>query len=338
MTIEFHCPHCEKLLKTADDKAGVRAKCPGCGEVVTVPAPQAEAAGFDASFEESFGGASGGSPPPIPVTSPAEPPAGPEEMRPCPMCGESIRAAATRCRYCGEVLEGAQEGEGVPTQIDAGEILSRSWGIFQKEMGMCIAIVLIAGFLNFLGQLPSYAVRILTESGVIDKDMRVVAVIAWITLFMMGNVFNFFLSIGQSIAMLKIARGQSAQISDLFAGSPYFWRAVGASILFGVMSLAGMLACLVGTVFVVLMFSPYIYALVDRDVGAVESLSVAYRITRNNLLALFVISLAVVGMSFLGFLTCGLGFIVIGPYIMLMQAVTYLQMSGLPIAQQRRPA
>src|SRR5262245_21753461 len=51
VTIEFHCPTCQKLLRTADDKAGVRARCPGCGEVVTVP--EASAA---ASFDDMFAG------------------------------------------------------------------------------------------------------------------------------------------------------------------------------------------------------------------------------------------------------------------------------------------
>jgi hypothetical protein len=37
--IEFHCPHCDKLLKTQDDKAGWQVNCPGCGGPLTVPNP-----------------------------------------------------------------------------------------------------------------------------------------------------------------------------------------------------------------------------------------------------------------------------------------------------------
>ena len=39
MTIEFLCPNCQKLLRTTNDKAGVKAKCPGCGGPITVPFP-----------------------------------------------------------------------------------------------------------------------------------------------------------------------------------------------------------------------------------------------------------------------------------------------------------
>ncbi|MGH7128003.1 MAG: hypothetical protein ACREJB_12880 [Planctomycetaceae bacterium] len=37
MTIDFHCPHCQKLLRTGDDKAGLAARCPQCAATLTVP-------------------------------------------------------------------------------------------------------------------------------------------------------------------------------------------------------------------------------------------------------------------------------------------------------------
>ncbi|MBI5757955.1 MAG: hypothetical protein HZA46_05505 [Planctomycetales bacterium] len=44
MPIEFHCPHCDKYLKTNDDKAGMQVNCPGCSGPLTIPdAPAAVA-------------------------------------------------------------------------------------------------------------------------------------------------------------------------------------------------------------------------------------------------------------------------------------------------------
>jgi phage FluMu protein Com len=37
MSIEFTCPHCNKLLEAGDHLAGKDAECPACKKKVTVP-------------------------------------------------------------------------------------------------------------------------------------------------------------------------------------------------------------------------------------------------------------------------------------------------------------
>ena len=42
MAIEFHCDHCGKLVKTSDEHAGKRGKCPHCHQSVYIPTPPEE--------------------------------------------------------------------------------------------------------------------------------------------------------------------------------------------------------------------------------------------------------------------------------------------------------
>lgn len=111
MAIEFRCTVCNRLLSTADDKAGRQANCPECGTRVTVPFP--EGADYDigaydefeddddddmhfessppaSRFDEVFT-----DPPPRSVYRSTV-------QKPCPVCGEMVQRAAVRCRHCGE--------------------------------------------------------------------------------------------------------------------------------------------------------------------------------------------------------------------------------------------
>jgi biopolymer transport protein ExbD len=39
MSIQFHCPQCQKKLKAHERQAGAQVQCSGCGQVVVVPTP-----------------------------------------------------------------------------------------------------------------------------------------------------------------------------------------------------------------------------------------------------------------------------------------------------------
>lgn len=92
MTIEVECSSCGKVLRVKDSNAGKRGKCPSCGEVVQIP--ELEEDYYEAEVVDD-----GGDEWDEAIDS------GDDDRVPCSMCGEMIKANASKCRFCGEVFD-----------------------------------------------------------------------------------------------------------------------------------------------------------------------------------------------------------------------------------------
>ncbi|MGE5194164.1 MAG: hypothetical protein ACM3U2_16835 [Deltaproteobacteria bacterium] len=340
MTIEFHCPHCDKLLKTADDKAGVRANCPGCGEPVLVPAALESSGVYDQSFPSGPSSPATGDRPPIPAAGhPAGEAVDEGPTKACPMCGERIKAAATRCRFCGETF-GAQRAEGVPTTIEAGAVLTTTWEIYKTQVGILVASLLIVGGIGLVVNMMTSGIQqvvmlvVAGPGGRPGANNQAVAVLAIVLAtgasWIINLAVNTYMQAGLHGLLLRVARGdQPAEISVLFAGGRYFWRFLGATLLFQIMIGVGLLLLIVPGIILALMFWPCLYVIVDRDAGVFEALDRARTVTAENYFAVIVLALASFGVQILGIfpgLCIGLLFTV--PFAWLLFAVAYCHMSG----------
>lgn len=152
-----------------------------------------------------------------------------------------------------------------------------------------------------------------------------------------AGLFAIWIGVGQMLFFLKVARGEPAGFSDLFAGGPFIATFLGATILFTLIVSVGMMFCYVPGIIFALMFSQCFYLIVDRQAGVVESLSLSKDITDGNKMTLFLIQLVVqLVANALLYATCGLGMLAMMPFMGVMNAVIYLAMTGQPTAD--RPA
>lgn len=283
MAIEFRCPQCGKLLRTADDTAGKQAKCPACGTAVTIPA---------AGTTDQYG------------VSPATQPQGPNAATP-PAMGDNPYASPAV-----PPLSAAPENVGgdiVPTRIDVGDAFSRTWTIFKGQMGMCIGVAVVAWLINAGVQMTMQMAIEMAAGAARDE---VTAVMLAIVAIVVNTGVSTWIGAGQVHVFLRIARGERPEFSELFSGARWFWKILGSSILFGLMCLVGYVLCIVPGVIVALMFSQYRMLIIDRNVGVMDSLRMSKTITTGNKLTLFVIGLALFGLAILAAIPCFLGFII----------------------------
>lgn len=335
MAIEFQCPHCGKTLKTSDDKAGANAKCPGCSELITIPAngsnggAEADSPATEAQYQAENEDV--GDKPPERHSSAEHAQRKPSnsdtsERQPCPMCGESIPISAKRCRHCGESLvEEEATNQFEPTVVEIGPIWETAWEKFKAEMGMMIAIILIAGAIGGALTVPGTIFNAFARHSNIEPSV-IVGVAIVNNLIQMAC--QLWLAIGQTICFLNFAKGKKVEISQMFSGGKYYLRALGASIIFGILYSIGALLCIVPGVFVALMFWPYLYILVDQDASVSESFSTSRAITTGNFGTSFLLGLMILGLYVAGFFALCIGLIFAIPLCNTLVATTYLAMSG----------
>lgn len=107
------------------------------------------------------------------------------------------------------------------------------------------------------------------------------------------QVLSMFLSLGVTRIGLNLVSGKEFTIGMLFEGGKKLLPAIGASILYVLMVFLGSLLLIVPGIYLAIRYGQYLTAMVDRDLGIMESFQYSSSITTNNRMNLFL--LAVLG-------------------------------------------
>jgi uncharacterized membrane protein len=138
-----------------------------------------------------------------------------------------------------------------------------------------------------------------------------------------SQVLSIFLALGLVRVGLNLVSGKPVSVAMLFSEGRKLLRAFGATILYGAMLVIGFLLLIVPGIYLALRYGQYMTAIVDRDMGILESLSYSSSITTNNRLNLFLLALMAIVIVIAGCLALVVGLIFAYPVIWLSWMVAY---------------
>jgi hypothetical protein len=245
--------------------------------------------------------------------------------------------------------------------FEFGSILSATWAIYKERLGACIAVCWTVLALTWGTQFLQ--TRLLRELAVPPGD-RLQYFLVQFAVFVGVYVFNVWLSIGQNLAMLAVARGEPSVLERVFHGGRFVLTTILAAVLFmlalclivlvnliwipilsglvGPRSLAivvvfavGIVIACIVAIYVSMRFSQFPYMILDHNAGPVDSLRFSWEVTRRRVGTLNVVYAMLCLINLGGFLACFVGLLFTVPFTGLMLAVTYLSMTGQPLGGKK---
>jgi hypothetical protein len=246
-----------------------------------------------------------------------------------------------------------------------GDVVDRSWSIFKARFWTCLSIVWGALGVNFA---ISVFARVLLESLIeITRDETMYRLLYILTLFVASVLQIWIAWIGQTIGLLKIARGEPVAFEDVFKGGRYVLTLILATIVFlAVLAVpvsiavgaitAGLIMMpdqsAVATVLVFLVVSVpvglvvvfltvrlcmYYYMVIDNDAAVFESFRQSWHCTQyqaSTITLVFCVQLAIL---LAGILSLCVGLIFAIPLSNLLVPVAYLLLTGSGAPRGKRP-
>ena len=246
--------------------------------------------------------------------------------------------------------------------MELGPIFNHAMQVWQANLGTVVGATFIAGIMMFLSNMVGNGIQF----AVAQAREPILSIGVTIVFTLCNFAWQTFLGIGQVQIALKLARGQQAEIGDLFKGATRLPSALGFMLLCGlviylpvlvlgllgavvggamggrdaagIIAVVGILAWMVLLIPAALYFWSAYYLVVDERAKVLESFGTAARISDGNKLTAFLITIVSFGIMMLGFFALCIGVLFAAPLVSLIWVTAYLMMSGqIPVMSNRQP-
>lgn len=187
--------------------------------------------------------------------------------------------------------------------------LSGKWGL---AIGSTVVILLIQCAFSFVSRL-------------VEDNIALFIFITFVSM-----VISTVMSIGMCRFSLNYAyEDKNPQLKDIFSGFPVILKAIGLSILVGIIVIVGMVLLIVPGIIFSFMFSQCYYILADdNSKSIIQCLKESAAMMKGYKFKYFVLGLSFLGWIILGMIPFGIGLLWVMPYMNVTVASFYLKVKN----------
>jgi uncharacterized membrane protein len=220
-----------------------------------------------------------------------------------------------------EIVPGSQP-------LDIGDCVKRGFELTKRHFGILLgvgvvyfAVSWVFGFVTGMAMLPFSGDPQVSPEGVLETSPM--ATVAMVIQNILTQIFGLFIGLGLIRVGLNVVSGKEVSIGMLFGEGSKLMTSVGATILYYLMVIGGTLLLIVPGIYLALRFGQYQNAIVDKNLGVIDSLKYSARITEGNKMNLFGLGILGVLIVIAGLLALIVGVIFAAPVAWLSTMVAY---------------
>ena len=204
-------------------------------------------------------------------------------------------------------------------QFNLNDVLTFGWQVMLRNFSFFTGVGLLWVAVIYT---PAIAEMVIQESGIANPIL-----VSYIAIL---KIIGFGMSCLVSIGMVKIALSFCDEYrppaSTLFDAYGCFWRYVGATLLYGLIVVFGLLLLIAPGIYWGTMFAHFRYFVVEKGLGPIDALRASARTTNGVKWELFGLNLLCYFINVAGVLCLGVGALFTYPTTMIAKALVYRQL------------
>ena len=206
--------------------------------------------------------------------------------------------------------------------INYCDLISYAWGTVTSNIGFFIQVALVYIGVSIAFAIPGYFLEANKTAGDVSYG------IANAALQILNQIVGIMIAIGWFRICLAFCDGYKPSVGMLFDYHGCFWKYIGASILYSLIIIGGILLLVVPGIIWSVKFGLYAYFVIDKGLSPVDALKASARATEGMKWHWFGFTSLCGSIMILGFMCLLVGAVVSYPVAMIAMALGYRQLSA----------